>query len=186
MQSINTSRKLLASVSLLILTTLSFSILHAQDDQPKEKDGIKIEIGHYYLPPTSLEFQFDGFKKFWIGDLETWKALWKDHNANPESLPSLKIDFQKQAILALFWISEEGVIRYPSILTLEEVTQSETEKNLRLRFNLTTPCFGLVTSRSPSMFLVFNREDLTYAKIEVESIQSKQQDCFGLPPTSNN
>ncbi|PIR23648.1 MAG: hypothetical protein COV44_01625 [Deltaproteobacteria bacterium CG11_big_fil_rev_8_21_14_0_20_45_16] len=186
MQSINTSRKFIGLVSLIILTILSFSKIQAQDALPKEDEGIKLEIGHYYLPPTSLEFQFDNFQKFWIGDLESWQALWKDHNANPDSLPGLKVDFQKKAILALFWKSEEGVIRYPSILTVEEVTKSETEKNLRLRFNLTTPCFGLVTSRSPAMFLVFDREDLKYSKIEVESIQSNQQDCFGSPSTSNN
>lgn len=135
------------------------------------------------MPAYLANFAFDEFKSSWISSEEDWKSFWKQYSRTSGDAPTLPVHWESESLLLVFWKSIiDDVVRIPSFQSAQ-VLESDTQKILKLTFNLNAPCLGIITDQSPSQFMVFDRElaKATSVSIETQTTKSTGEMCLQGP-----
>lgn len=167
-------------VSSLVLT-LFFSVeLLAESVTTSSTSNTARRLTTLQINPLDLNFKFENFQTFWITNAQDWKSLWADHSQTPgQAAPDVPVNWHAEAILAIFWKSEDTKVRWPALMGTEDITSSSTSaRKMRLNFILTTPCFGIITDRSPAYFVVINHQLADLDGIDVRSDNAKMSGCY--------
>jgi len=164
--------------------------LFAQQSQTKPE----VRRFHFLeVNPTKLNFAFGEFTSRWFVSQADYENFYLNNTRNVD-VPAdiLPIDWSSEALLTIFWKSEDGVIRMPAFVG-SEVRETQDDPNnpdspvtrtLVLHFLMNKPCFGIITDVSPAVFMPFRFADLRFKDIKIESDPSRITNCMGN--TSNS
>lgn len=140
-----------------------------------EKVGRQIHF--LQMDPTLVSFEFSKTKTVWLVSEAEWKNFWSTNSKITGDAPALNLNWRTEALLAVFFESKDAVVRIPSFLGTEEYSSGAT-KNLRVHLGLNTPCFGIITSQSPAVFLVVNKNFADLDSISFAFQNTKSTGCF--------
>jgi hypothetical protein len=141
-----------------------------------------LEIRKLEMEPSAVDFKFDEFQTRWFTKQAGWENFWNENSRiSPVDIPAAPVNWEKEAVLGIFWQSQDQVIRMPAFLHTEEIQiDGDDPKSLKLKitFLLNTPCFGIITDSSPSAFLTFAYDKLRYKSIEISTEETQSTGCF--------
>lgn len=129
------------------------------------------------MNPLLLQFEFPQFTYRWLTSKSQFNIFWKENSKVSGDAPTLNINWRTESLLALFWQSKDAVVRIPTFMGSEELDDNGA-KSLRLTFGLNTPCFGIITSNSPVMFLVVDHNFADLDSIALRTETTKSTGCF--------
>lgn len=132
-----------------------------------------LEVSH-----ADVDFKFMQFKTKWILSEQDWNNFLRDHNRITSKAPALPVNWDKEAVLSIFWKSmEDQVVRIPTFMGSDKMDDG-LEKTLVLYFTLNTPCFGIITDSSPRQFLVFDHHLRDVDSVLIKTENTKSTGCY--------
>ncbi|MDB5036945.1 MAG: hypothetical protein JWQ35_473 [Bacteriovoracaceae bacterium] len=134
----------------------------------------KIQI--IQIPSQQLNFKFSQFQTRWLTNENDWNDLWKKSGVEGDA-PKLPAQWQNESVLSIFWPSKDAVVRIPTF-TGAEITETDGVKQMRLYFNLNTPCFGIITEASPASLLLIDQSLSDIDRVVIHTDATKTTQCF--------
>ncbi len=165
---VNTKRQILFFILMGIFCSTTLHALAAK------------KITQIQIDPADTNFKFDSIRIFKFESEETWRNFWAENTRNLDKIaPQVPVNWNSEALLAIFWASEDAIVRLPAFLHAEEIGDFGTpEMKTRLNFVLHRPCFGIITDESPAAFFLVDESLNNTQRIAVQTENSKAIGCF--------
>ncbi len=143
-------------------------------EKPASEELRKVQV--IQVPAQQLNFKYKAFKTQWLTSMNDWKTLWKESRMEGDA-PNLPVNWKNESTLAIFWPSKDGVVRIPAF-SGAEVVDVDGAKQLRLNFNLNSPCFGIITDVSPAQLILIDQTMTDIDRVVIHSENTKSIGCF--------
>jgi hypothetical protein len=175
---VNTLSRIAFLAGIFLEVIFSFRILAsdqaASNLKPEPLPFRKIQL--LQVPAEKLNFALKTFKAQWITSEADWKNLWKKSRMEGEAI-KLPVQWMSESVLAIFWESKDAVVRIPSFVGAD-IDDVNGVRQMKLTFNLTTPCFGIISDSSPAQLLVIDRSLGDVDKIIVHTETTRATNCY--------
>lgn len=146
-------------------------------DEAKSSTAEGRIIQFLQLSPTVAQFEFSKFSYFWLTSEDQYKTFWAKNSKISGDAPSLNVKWRSQNVLAIFWESKDSVVRNPTFMGSEESTDNGI-KTLKLILGENSPCFGIITSSSPALFMIVDSNFADLDSIVLKTQPTKSVGCY--------
>lgn len=178
--------------SILLFVSVVFFAHQLLAEETKQYSELR-RVQFLEANPVKLNFAFENFTSRWFISQEEFGKFYSEHTRNVD-VPAdvLPIDWSSEALLTIFWKSEDGIIRMPAYVGSEireapenaDDPDSPITKTLVLHFLMNKPCFGIITDVSPVVLMPFRFSDLKFTNIKIESDPSRITNCLSQQDNS--